>query len=230
MNILKKITSYFTKFELWLWFCSVILIISSFLIFNRENYLTLITSLIGVTALVLLAKGNPIGQILIITFSILYVIISYSYRYYGEMATYGGMSMPMAVLSLITWLKNPSKNGKSEVKINKIKKAEMVFMCFLSLAVTVAFYFMLKYWGTSNLIMSTISIFTSFCAAYLTMRRSPYYALFYALNDTVLIVLWTLATIHNLAYMSVIVCFIVFLVNDSYGFISWQKRQSKQSE
>ena len=228
MNIFKKITNYFTKFEIILWIVSVILITASFLTFNRGNYLTLVTSLIGVSSLILLAKGNPIGQILIISFSTMYGIISFSYRYYGEVATYCGMSLPMAILSLVTWLRNPSKESKAEVKINEIKVKEFIFMFLLALVVTAGFYFVLKHWGTANLIPSTVSVYTSFCAAYLTMRRSPYYALLYACNDVVLIVLWTLASIQNPAYISVIVCFAVFLVNDSYGFISWRRRQKTQ--
>lgn len=50
-----------------------------------------------------------------------------------------------------------------------------------------------------------------------------YYAVAYAANDAVLIILWTLAAFDNIAYISVIICFVVFLINDLYGFISWKK-------
>ncbi len=42
-----------------------------------------------------------------IIFSLLYGIISYTFSYYGEMITYLGMTMPMAVFALISWLRNP---------------------------------------------------------------------------------------------------------------------------
>ena len=103
-------------------------------------------------------------------------------------------------------------------------------MLLLNLAVTVAFYFILKAFDTANLLVSTFSITTSFGAAYLTMRRSPYYALWYAANDIVLIVLWTLAAIKDISYISVIICFAAFLINDIYGFISWRKMEKRQSQ
>lgn len=225
---MKKILNYFSRGEKILWLCSMVLIITSFAIFDRENYLTLIASAVGVTALIFNAKGNPIGQALIIIFSVLYAIISYSFAYYGEMITYLGMSAPMAVVALVSWLKNPYNGNRAEVKVNKLKLPEIIFMLVLSAAVTFIFYFILKYMGTANLAPSTFSVTTSFAAAYLTFRRSPYYALGYALNDIVLLILWTLAAFTNISYLSVIICFAVFLANDLYGFISWLKMEKRQ--
>ena len=227
---MKKFLSYFSKIELTLWISSVSLIIISFFAFDRTNYLTLIASLVGATSLIFNAKGNPFGQILMIVFSLLYGIISFSFAYYGEMITYLGMTMPMAVFSLISWLRNPYKGNKSEVEVNRIRKVEQVFMWLATIAVSVIFYFILKYFNTANLLPSTISVTTSFLAAYLTFRRSPYFALAYAANDIVLIILWVMASISNIHYISVVVCFVAFLFNDIYGFVSWQNMKKRQSK
>ena len=225
---MKKLLNYFSKTEIYLWGFSVILIIVSFIAFDRSSYLTLFASLIGVTSLILNAKGNPIGQILMVIFSLLYGIISYSQAYYGEMITYLGMTMPMAVFALVSWLRNPYKGNKLEVKVNSIIKIEQALMWVATVIVTVIFYFILKYFGTASIIMSTFSVTTSFLAVYLTFRRSPYFALAYAANDIVLIVLWILASIYDIRYISVVVCFTAFLFNDIYGFISWQKMKKRQ--
>ena len=205
------------------------LILLSFFIFDKTNYLTLAASLIGVTSLIFAAKGNPLSQALMIVFSILYGIISYTFNYYGEMITYLGMTGPMAVFALISWLRNPYKGKKSEVKVNKISGKETIFMLLLTAAVTVIFYFILEYFGTANIIPSTLSVTTSFIAVYLTFRRSAYYALAYAANDVVLIILWILAALTDISYISVIICFVVFLVNDLYGFISWKRMSARQN-
>lgn len=222
--------SYFSRSELILWYSSSLIIIISFCIFDRENFMTLSASLIGVTSLIFNAKGNPFGQVLMIIFSLLYGIISYSFSYYGEMITYLGMTMPMAVFALVSWLKNPYNGKKSEVRVNSLSKNEYFFMSFLAIIVTLLFYFILERFNTSNLIPSTLSVATSFIAVYLTFRRSPYFAAAYAANDIVLIVLWTLASFHNSEYISVVVCFAAFLANDIYGFISWHKMKLRQSQ
>lgn len=227
--MLKKITNYFTKGEIALWLCSVTAITASFLIFDRTGWLKLAASLIGVTALIFNAKGNPAGQILIVIFSVLYGIISYTFAYYGEMITYMGMSAPMAVLAFISWIRNPYNGNRSEVKVNRIKRGETVFMLILTALVTAAFYFILDKFGTANIVPSTISVTTSFIAVYLTFRRSEFYALAYAANDVILIVLWVMAAITDISYLSVIICFAVFLINDLYAFISWRKMRRRQT-
>ena len=229
MEKVKGMCRYFSKGELLLWVLSAVTITISFLLFDRTNYLTLIASLIGVTSLIFNAKGNPFGQLLMVIFSVLYGIISCSFSYYGEMITYMGMTGPMAFFALVSWLRNPYKGKKSQVKVNSINRKEAWFTVLLTAVVTVVFYFILKYFETANLFFSTVSVTTSFAAVYLTFRRSPYFALIYALNDIVLIILWVYASLSDITYLSVVICFIMFLVNDIYGFVSWLKMEKKQN-
>lgn len=226
---MKTIRTYFSKTELALWSVSVLFIIISFCAFDRESYLTLAASLIGVTSLIFNAKGNPIGQALMIVFSLLYGIISFTFAYYGEMITYLGMTMPMALFALISWLRNPYNGNKAEVKVNSISKKEQVLMWVLTAIVTVIFFYILRYFNTANIVPSTLSVTTSFIAVYLTFRRCPTFALAYAANDIVLIVLWVMASVYDTKYISVVVCFVAFLVNDIYGYINWQRMKRRQA-
>lgn len=219
---------YFSRLEITLWGVSVALIIASFVIFGGNSALTLVASVIGVTSLIFNAKGNPIGQAFMVVFSILYGIISFTFMYYGEMITYVGMTAPMAFFALIAWLRNPYNGNKSEVRINQLKKKDIVFMMVVTVVVTLVFYFILDFFHTANIITSTISVTTSFIAVYLTYKRSTFFALAYAANDIVLIILWTMAAMTDTEYISVIVCFSMFLVNDIYGFINWSKMRKRQ--
>ena len=113
--------------------------------------------------------------------------------------------------------------------MKKLLSFALCLMLVLTAAVTLAFYFILKAFHTANLIPSTLSVTTSFLAVYLTFRRSAAYAVCYAANDVVLIALWILATLEDLSYISVVICFAVFFVNDVYGFVSWSKMKKRQS-
>ena len=227
---MSKLKKNFSTSEIALWTSSMVLIIASFILFDKGNYLTLTASIVGVTSLVFNAKGNPLGQVLMIVFSLLYGVISYKFFYYGEMITYLGMTMPMAIFALISWLRHPHNGNRAEVKVNTISKKDVLFMTVSSIVVTVAFYFILEHFNTANIIPSALSVTTSYIAAYLTYKRSPYFALAYATNDIVLIVLWVLASISDIRYTSVVVCFAAFLVNDIYGYINWQRMKIRQSK
>lgn len=217
-----------TKKEWLLWTGSLLIITVSNILSGDISFLTLITAWIGVTSLIFAAKGNVWAQILMIVFSILYGIISYRFRYWGEMVTYLGMTLPMAVWSTITWIKNPSKSG-NEVAIQRLTKKHIAGIVFFGAIITAVFYYILRALDTPNIVLSTISIATSFIAAALTMLRSSYYALGYASNDIVLIILWVLASIEDPIYITVAVNFAIFFFNDMYGFISWKKREKTQN-
>ncbi len=216
-------------FEKCLWSISVALIIFSFFIGGGNHSLSLIASLIGVTALIFLAKGNVVGQILTVVFSVFYGIISYDLNYFGEMFTYLCMTAPMAVLATISWLRHPYKNKKTEVEVMSISKKTVLKIIISSIMVTIVFNFVLNYFNTAYIALSTISVTTSFIAVALTYYRSEFYAIGYCLNDIILILLWMLATAQNTAYLTMVICFVIFLINDSYAFYNWRKIKQKQT-
>ena len=226
---MKKLIGTLDIFDRIIWCVSSIIILISFFLFDRVSYLNLLASMIGVTSLILNAKGDPIGQLLMVIFSFLYAVISFKTHYYGEMITYLGMTMPMALFSLISWFRHPFKGKKREVEVNEISKREYIFMFIITFIVTVIFYFILKGLGTASLFFSTLSVTTSFAAAYLTFRRCRTFALAYAFNDIVLIVLWSIAVSSDRKYISVLICFIMFLANDLYGYYSWGKMKRRQN-
>ena len=230
---MNRLRQSFTLFERVLWLCSAGLIVLSALLFRGGSAFSVITSLIGVTSLIIAAKGNPLSQALMILFSLLYGWISWTFSYYGEMITYLGMTSPIAILpmaawSLIAWLRHPYEGRRTQVAVNRLQAGEIVFLAVLTAAVTAAFYFILRAFHTANLLPSTLSVATSFAAAYLTARRSAWFALAYAMNDLVLIVLWLLASLTDTSYITVLVCFAVFFINDLYGFLSWLEMRKRQ--
>lgn len=217
----------FGRTEYLLWGGSAALIVAAFAAFGGGSALSLAASLVGVTSLIFNAKGHPVGQALMMLFSVLYGIISYSYAYYGEMITYLGMTAPMAAAALVAWLRHPYSGA--QVRVNpRISGRERIAAAVLTAAVTAGGYFMLRALGNANLAPSTVSVATSFWAAYLTLRRSAWFALAYAANDVVLIVLWGMAAAQDASYTAVLVCFVLFLANDLYGFRCWLRMRTAQ--
>lgn len=225
MNIIKSIQG-LSKIERAIWLTSLLLIVSTFVLFTTEDYLTVIASLVGATALIFVGKGDAVGQLLTIIFAILYSIVSFQCRYYGEMLTYLGMTVPSAAVAMVNWLKHPY--AEREVKVNVLNWKHWLFLVVSAIIATAIFGLLLERLGTANLFFSVLSITTSYFASMLLIFRSPYYAVAYALNDIVLIILWVLVTKDDINYLPMIICFVVFLVNDIYGFINWRIMKKRQ--
>ncbi len=236
MNAIKRFFREVKPIEYVIFFGSVVAIVLSFALTIGGDLpvylqcLQLVASLIGACALILIAKGNVLGQIISVVFSIFYGVISYFCKYYGEIVTYLGMSAPIAVLAVVSWLKHPFQGKRSEVTVNHLKGWEYPAIFGISIAVSVPFFFILRALGTDEIWWSTVSVLTSCIAMLLSVRRSPLYAFAYCLNDTVLIVLWSLKSAKEISYISMVVCFAVFLVNDIYGLINWIRLHRKQQE
>ncbi len=216
-----------TKFECALWTSSLVVVSASYLLSPDRDWLALLTSLIGVTALIFVAKGYVIGQAFCVVFALSYGVISFYFRYYGEMITYLCMSAPSAVAAMVAWIRNPHGDS-AEVKVATLTKKKLAVTVGLTAMVTLAFYFILDALNTANLAFSTLSVATSFLASALTVLRSPWYAIAYAANDVVLIVLWGLAAVVDISYLPMIFCFIMFLMNDLYGFFNWRRIKKRQ--
>ncbi len=216
------------KKEWVLYLTSLTVVIASNFFAKEINVINILATALGVTALIFIAKGDVFGQVLCLIFATLYSITSFQHRYYSEIITYLGMTAPISVASIVTWIKNPVEKGKNVVKIRKFTLKEFALTTFLTAIVTFAFYFVLKFLNTPNLAVSTTSIATSFLASFMMLRRISYYAVGFALNDIVLIVLWSIASVKDLTCLSMVACFSMFLLNDLYGFTRWKKREKEQ--
>lgn len=229
MDKIKKIFNYFTITEKFIWLGSFLLITILFFIFDSSNLLSYISSIVGITALIFMAKANPIAHILFIVFSAFYAYMSFINAYYGEVFDYIILTIPLSIISLISWFKNlNTKNNILETKISSINIKQTVFISILSITVAIIMYFILKYFGTSNLLISTFSVTTNFFAASLSIKRSHYFALAYAFNDIVLIILWSMQLANDFSYIIMVVYFFITLLNDIYIFISWIRLRDKQ--
>ena len=216
-----------TRFEFCLWLFSISSITLSF-IFSGGGVLPLTASLIGVTSLIFIARGYVFGQVLTIVFAALYGVISFRFRYYGEMITYLGMTAPSAAAAALAWLRHPYQ-GTKEVSVHHLSLRQWLLITALCLLVTYAFYHILTLLGNASLLLSTVSVTTSFLASALTFFRSPYYALAYAANDVILVGLWLAASLSDPSGIPMLVCFSMFLLNDLYGFLSWQRMKKRQA-
>lgn len=229
IKILFQPFSRFKKHEWLLYLLSLATVTVPSAVLGSSGLLSTVASAIGVTALIFVAKGEILGQVLTVVFALFYSVISLTFDYYGEMITYLFMSAPIAVMSVVSWVRHPYKDS-AEVEVARLGRRAVTAMVISAAAVTFFLGLALSRLGNANILVSTVSITTSYLASYLMLFRSPYYALAYAANDIVLIILWTMASFENIGYLSMVICFAAFFANDIYGFMNWRHMQKEQSE
>ena len=211
-NVLKD----WSKIEKALLFSSIIVILSVEIIF-KSDILTTSCSLIGILAALLLAKGKNLGQLSGLITTILYSIVSYNNKFYGEVIIYFFLMLPMYVISIISWLKHYDQKTNT-VTIKKIDKHECLLVFIVAIIMTIWTYFLLKSFNTNALIVLTISVMTSLTAVYFQIRKSRCVFYSYIVNDFVLITLWVIPLIYGDIDVILMIFNPIFnLLNDSYG-------------
>ena len=201
------------------------LIITMSIIF-KASWISAVAGIFGLSCVLFAAKGKVICVFLTWGMIVFYSMLSYQNKYYGEVFINLFLMFPMTLIQLVAWIKNLGKDHV--VKVNSITKKEILIVGLVACGAFVAFYFILRALGTSQLVLSTVSILTSVIATYFQSRRSRYGFLSFFFNDTVLCVLWSMATIEDIKNVSMLVAVALYVICDIYGFISWGVMQKRQ--
>ena len=226
MKILKKLFYDWTKFEITLLVISLISVGITGIICN-SSLLTIICSIAGILCALTQAKGKVISQFIGLLIVVLYSILSFQNKFYGEVIIYVFIMFPLFISGIISWIKNLNKETNT-VNENKLHKKEWILLTIISIVLFVLLYYLLKYFNTSQLLVSTLSLVTSLFATYLVTRRSKYGFLFYIGNDIILFILWGGQIIKgDFALIPILVNPIINFINDSYAWKSWNKREKE---
>lgn len=154
---------------------------------------------------------------------IFYSILSYQNHYYGEVMIDVLIVFPMYVYGVFSWITHRNEETDT-VESNEISKKEWGILAFSGVVGFALLYCVLKYFNTSQLMISSLSMVTSLMATYLITRRSKYSFIFYIGNDIILILLWGIPILQGDFYLvPVLVENIVLLLNDSYGLKNWNE-------
>jgi len=215
-----------TNFEKILLFGSMLTIVIVGIIF-KSDLLILSCSLIWALTALLIAKGNNLCRLFGILADTLYSILSFKNQFYGEVLVHV-IFLIMDIIWVISWIHH--KNIETNfVKINNIKRKEWTIAAFVFLFLLVWMYYLLKFFNTNELIISTISVVLTLYALYFLVRRSKYSLVFYLFCDVTLILLWGIYVFQgNIELVPIFLNSIILFVNDSYGVYNRRKVEKLQ--
>lgn len=221
-NLLKD----WNKFEKTLLFVSIILISISGII-NKSEILTIVTSFFMIICALTQAKGKIISQFIGVIAIILYSVIAFRNKYYGEVIIYVLVLLPMYIVGIYSWITNKNE-ATNTVNQNDLSKKEWITLAILDVLLFGILYFILEYFNTNQLIVSTLSMLASLMANYLIVRRNKYSFLFYIINDLILVILWGIPVLQgDFKLIPILIDPVLLLINDSYGWKNWNKNEKE---
>ncbi|MBO4228764.1 MAG: nicotinamide mononucleotide transporter [Clostridia bacterium] len=213
-----------------LWLLTVGPVVAVFLLVPDPDWLTLCSAVIGITSVLLIAKGWVLGEFLTAAFTGFYGAVAAFNGFYGEVISAFAITLPLSVLSIIAWIRHPfPESGEVEVG-GRIPKKQIVLLLVMTPLIAVSFFFLLRSLGTVNAEIGTASVALNAAAAFMKIARNPYFPLVYGVNDLVLITLWVLASLSDSSNIPMVACFLGFLISDIYAWISWIQMKARQKQ
>lgn len=208
---------------------SLVVMITLSIVFHSHIFYIL-SSTFGVVGVLFLTKVNVVGIFVGIVQIIFYSIISYLNGLYGEMINNLCVTLPLYIANLITWLKNLySKNG--QVKINSsISWKEVVAAICVVVILSVGMFFVLDYFNTTMVFVSTLSFTFNTLAIYFLARRSSLNFVFYIFSNIANFAMWgtLIITTHDLSMLITLINVVVYFLLNCYGLYNWFMTRKKQ--
>lgn len=215
-----------SNFEKWLLIVATMVILG-LSIYWRDTPLGMVSSLTGVICVILTAKGTRSCYVFGLINIILYVIISYSQKFYGEVMLNALYYLPMQFIGFYMWSKNLTENGF--VKAKRLNIKQQLFVYILS-AISIFIYgYILKQLGGKLPYIDSMSTVLSVTAMYLSIKRYAEQWVMWIVVDIVSIIMWAIALTQGSTDMATMLMWTIYLVNAVYGLIKWEK-ESKLCE
>lgn len=225
--MIKEYFKSWNKFEIiWVIVSSILVIVSGVIV--KSEIITVASSVAVIITAVLQAKGKIESQFFSILVFLLYSYVSFKNRYYGEVICNLFILLPISITAIISWVTHKSEKTET-VEVNEVKFKEWIVLFLISIAAFIGLYNLLKYFNTSQLVVSTFSMIMSILAIYLIARRSKYSFVFYIINDIILLILWGIPVIAgDLLLITMVIHPLALLINDIYALFSWKKLEKEQ--
>jgi len=193
--------------------------------------LEIVSAVMLLISTLLLAKGKVKGFMLYIISLALYCVVSFQQQLYGELIYSALLSIPLASYGLWkAWSNKRNDSDKGEVIIvQRIKMREIGLLLLVVIAVSIGMYFLLDFFNTAFLIVSTISLASNLLGEYLVARRTQFGMSGFILSDIIGLILWALLLADgHMGAIPLIVAYCFLFVNDIYGTIEWQRLRKEQ--
>lgn len=216
-----------TTYDLGLLFISVAIMIFFGVSWN-DSILSFVTAIAGVIASILCAKGMASNYIFKLLSVIIYVVISYNHKLYGEVIFNITYYVPMIFIGMIKWKKNKIK-GNSYVQTRTMKKRQFDMIIVLSVIATLISYLILSQMGDKLALLDSVTTILALIAMYLEVERYAESWIVWIIVDLTSIMLWYAALVSiRSSNIVILIMWCSYFVNSIYGYINWKKLAIKR--
>lgn len=197
-------------------------------VYWKDSSAGIIAAISGVIYVILTGKGKPSGYIFGVVNVLLYAYVSLGAKYYGEVMLNILYYLPMNFVGWFVWKRNMD-SSTGEVKKKRLSKKSAGLIFGLTFAAVLLYGEVLRRLGGNMVYMDSMSTVISVVAQILCVKRYIEQWILWIVVDIVTIVMWIFAFFNGGESVSVLIMWILFLINGFIIYFKWNRDINKQT-
>lgn len=204
------------------WIILATLVILGVSIYWKDTAVGIFAALTGIWCVILTGKGKLSSFWFGTINTILYAIVAWRARYWGEVMLNLIYYVPMNFVGMYMWSKNMNKETDEVKKKRLTLKGSII--AYLCVAVgTIAYGFVLKFMnGTLPFIDAMSTVFSIF-AQILCVKRYMEQWVLWVVVDIVTVIMWAYVLIQGTGDFATLLMWTIYLINAIIMLVKWNK-------
>ena len=225
-GIIKRELTGWKKWEV-LWLLSTTAIILGLSIYWKDSIIGIGAALTGVWCVILTGKGKLSCFWFGMVNTILYAIVAWQAKYWGEVMLNLIYYLPTNFIGLYMWSKNMDNSTDEVIKKRLSLKGSIIAYGSLVIATLVYGYILKIMNGTLPFVDSLSTVFSVF-AQFLCLKRYMEQWILWIIVNTVAVGMWIYAFVNKTGDMATVLMWLVFLISGIIMLIKWLKDSKKK--
>lgn len=209
-----------------LWLAIACVVIMGLSVYWQDSVMGIISATTGVACVVCTGKGKLSAYVFGVVNTLLYAIISFQEKYYGEVMLNIIYYFPMQFYGFYIWKKNMNQETHEVKKRRMSKKALGLLLIIIAIA-TLAYGTFLKCIGGSLSYVDALSTVVSVVAMAISVKMYLEQWILWIIVDIVTVVMWAVAFANGSDSIATLLMWIVYLGNAVVMYIKWAKEVKK---
>lgn len=227
-NLIKR------EFEGWkflevFWLLLACGIITGLSIYWGDTLMGIVSATTGVACVVCTGKGKLSAYIFGIINTLLYAIIAYKAKYYGEVMLNALYYFPLQFYGFYVWSKHMNPETKEVYKIRMSNKNRGLLFLLVGIATGIYGFILSKLGGTLPYV-DALSTVVSVVAMIISIKMYMEQWILWIVVDVVTVVMWGYAFfIQGSESIATLLMWIVYLLNAFIMYFKWRNEANKKS-
>ncbi len=199
--------------------CTTILALS---VYWQDTAMGIVSAIAGVACVVCTGKGKLSAYLFGTINTLLYAIISYKARFYGEVMLNALYYFPMQFYGIYVWSKHMNEETH-EVEKKEMQPRRKILLGIIVAGATAVYGFILQTLGGTLPYVDALSTVVSVVAMIISIKMYAEQWILWIVVDVVTVIMWAFAFMQGSDSIATLLMWVVYLVNAFLMYAKWMK-------